>query len=395
VDPWTSDAPFTKEQVDGFNRYTHFPSDINKEFGRDIQEKEENVKNTLTRYGMEEPAEEIKKALWYYRKALYEYFLEVSRARAKAPPPSVVGPANYNYSSMPKADRIRDNASEKLGVAKQYLERALNRNTKGRTDVVLLKQRQDEYGDMFRESKNRVEFGKKYAEWEKRKIELRQKNGEQLTGWDLQQLSGNWDHVRRQQGRTMYDLLSIYAKEESQKTPESKDLSPVLVEIPQKTEEKPPKEGILTRELFYSDERKRTGAIHPEGIGGTLPTKLAPFWEHSSGHSWIAVNPYTGEQSFFNTPEEAKKRYDEFYDEYVKMENNKKGQVDLFGDSALLTQKYIPPKQIDIRKPTAHKPKAPEPGQTDLSGSYQGTLFVLGGLAAAILLTKLAQKESG
>jgi hypothetical protein len=82
---------------------------------------------------------------------------------------------------------------------------------------------------------------------------------------------------------------------------------------------KPKVVELVSREEFYSDKRVRTGAINPEGIGGTLPTKLKPFIElMPEGDEWKVYNPYDKNECFFTNPREAKKYYDGLYDDYLK-----------------------------------------------------------------------------
>lgn len=306
MDPWESDAPFTKEQEDGYNRYTHFPANINKEFGNQVRGKEDAVKEKLADYGITELSEDLKKALWYYRKAVYEYYLEESRARNMAPPVYVVGPSNYNYSKLPRADKVRGKAHEKITVSEKYIEGGINRLISGRPSLATL----DEYLPMVAESKNRVDMGKKYAEWEKEKLRIKQKMGANLTNMDLMTISGDWDHVSRQRGRMMYDRLLPYVKK-----PESAVLESNIAEIPQETMEKP-----------------------------LIPGKSL--------------------------------------------------QVDLGGETTLIPQKYTPPKQADTRQPRQVKSKPLPPGQKDLSGGFQSTLFAIGAFVFAAGLTRLVRRKS-
>jgi len=60
--PWTKDEPFTKEQIDAFNAFTHFPSDINKEFRENVRTKEQKTMEKLREYGITEAPDDVKKA---------------------------------------------------------------------------------------------------------------------------------------------------------------------------------------------------------------------------------------------------------------------------------------------------------------------------------------------
>lgn len=113
---WMKDEPFTKEQVSFYNQFTHFPTDINKEFKERVKAKEQEIIEKLG-----EIPENVKKALYWWRKALYEWYLEEARARAIAPPISVVGRSKYR-GKPERAFKIMEKATEKLHKAEEKLE---------------------------------------------------------------------------------------------------------------------------------------------------------------------------------------------------------------------------------------------------------------------------------
>lgn len=127
--PWLTDHPFTKEDADRYNRYTHFETtaeEMNRRFREDVEKYEEWVRECLKEYGITEIPENVRRALEGYRKALYEWEIARIRAREIAPPVSVVGPAKYK-GNPEKADRIQRRAREALEEAKEKLRRAVKR----------------------------------------------------------------------------------------------------------------------------------------------------------------------------------------------------------------------------------------------------------------------------
>jgi tetratricopeptide (TPR) repeat protein len=132
--PWMRDNPFTKEDVERFNAFSHVDLDINREFNAKVTHKEAAVKAKLAEYGIYEIPNDVKKALYYYRKALYDFYMDEARARAIAPPVSVVGAYKYR-GNVEKAERIVDRALERIEIAEKYLDRAVNRNIKGKVRV--------------------------------------------------------------------------------------------------------------------------------------------------------------------------------------------------------------------------------------------------------------------
>jgi len=124
---WEQDRPFTKEQVDAFNRYTHYPVDINREFESTVKQKEREIWDKLSRAGKEEMSDEVQEAYQRYRKALYDYYLTESGIRSYAPPWTVVGRAKYPTGRVEKAAaRSRANL-EKVEKAEKRLDSAIKR----------------------------------------------------------------------------------------------------------------------------------------------------------------------------------------------------------------------------------------------------------------------------
>lgn len=129
--PWMRKNPFTKEQVEMYNYFSYFDSDINNFFNATVEATEQKIREKLAYYGVNKLTPEIEKALYYYRKALYESYLEEARARSVAPSIIVVGRTNYR-GDFKRAERIREKAQEKIEAAKKHLENAVNEAIKGK-----------------------------------------------------------------------------------------------------------------------------------------------------------------------------------------------------------------------------------------------------------------------
>jgi len=127
---WLTDEPFTKDEVDFFNEFSHFSVDINKEFKNIIQKKENAVKNKLKEYGLQEIPPDLKRALEQYRKVLHDFFLAKAKARSIAPPISVVGKAKYK-GNIKRAEAIEEKANKQLKRAEAKIDNILSKLTSG------------------------------------------------------------------------------------------------------------------------------------------------------------------------------------------------------------------------------------------------------------------------
>lgn len=209
VPVWMRDSPFTKEEVEAYNRYTHFPSKINEEFDRQIHSKEKKIRDELAEYGVHELTEALETALNYYRKAVYNYYLEESRARSIAPPMSVVGPSKYPVHRIPQAEKISRKALSQIELAEKYIDRGVSAAIKGKPAVAIIQK----WLPLVKAAKNRLAFGKQYLD--EMKKELRAKPESEMTGHDHLLLSGTmFDHVLRAQGRAIYDKLTPLLEEQ-------------------------------------------------------------------------------------------------------------------------------------------------------------------------------------
>jgi len=98
---------FSGEQVSDYNRYTHFPVDINEEFQKRMIAKITEIENRFSQFGIEKLSQDIFNALNDFREGLYQYYLNETRIRSSAPPVLVVGAANYPVHKLQKAKSRR------------------------------------------------------------------------------------------------------------------------------------------------------------------------------------------------------------------------------------------------------------------------------------------------
>jgi len=126
-------SPITKELQRRFDSTTFSPYDLNKDFNDSVANRENEVSEKLSKYGITEIPADIQTALAYYRKSLYEFL--VTKAN-QVPGPMVTGPSKYNYRKLEKSIAREDKAIDSVSIAKEYLRKALDRNTKGRRTTV-------------------------------------------------------------------------------------------------------------------------------------------------------------------------------------------------------------------------------------------------------------------
>lgn len=138
-------SPFTDEQIRSYNRYSWYDVDINKEFDNSIKIVIDNVN---THYPGEKP-EAVEIALYYYRMALYNYYLEEIRAKNKNPGSWFVGPSNYK-GNPEAARKISENAMEKLDTAKEYLRKAIKSGHVEEDKTITKKENDLQIGDKIK-----------------------------------------------------------------------------------------------------------------------------------------------------------------------------------------------------------------------------------------------------
>ncbi|MHA1325352.1 MAG: hypothetical protein ACTSRL_21385 [Candidatus Helarchaeota archaeon] len=93
---------FNEEQVSDYNRYTHFPVDLNEEFQYRMSSKITMIENKFNQFGIEELPQDILNALIDFKEGLYRYYLNESKIRNLAPSVLVVGAANYPIHNLQK-----------------------------------------------------------------------------------------------------------------------------------------------------------------------------------------------------------------------------------------------------------------------------------------------------
>ena len=126
--PWLKDEPFGKDFVEFYNRFSHFWVNPNEEFRKTVKAIE---KELAKEFGSKVPST-VKSALQSYRKALYEYYIAKARARAIAPPISVVGRSKYK-GRPERAEKIERRAYGRLEKAKDLLISAVAREKHKKT----------------------------------------------------------------------------------------------------------------------------------------------------------------------------------------------------------------------------------------------------------------------
>lgn len=132
--PWTTDAPFTIEQIDRFNHLTHFPIKLiatNQRFVKDRQERHTSVMAQLQRYQISEIPSDVQTLLNRLDKAHYEAFIARIRSRELAPPWTVTGRGNYSKvvteRKRQRSENIERNALERINHAQEQLRKAIQR----------------------------------------------------------------------------------------------------------------------------------------------------------------------------------------------------------------------------------------------------------------------------
>ncbi|MBZ5500518.1 MAG: hypothetical protein LAP85_29345, partial [Acidobacteriia bacterium] len=127
----TEAGPFTSQDVERFNRLSHFPKDLAKEnasFNAESAQWRQEAIDRLKRYGVNEIPEDVENALSRLRAARLNMAKEFTRAREVAPPWTVTGRSNYR-GNPERAHAIEGKAVNEYEAAKEYLDRALSRHS--------------------------------------------------------------------------------------------------------------------------------------------------------------------------------------------------------------------------------------------------------------------------
>ncbi len=131
--PTTPDRPITAEMIERFNRFTHFPKDLdveNRRFQEQTAKERRETVSKLDAYGLAEIPADVEQALDRLKHARVVLFQARVRSRELAPPWTVVGPARYNEHASPKrAESVERRGFEGLAIAQLYLTRAIRRHS--------------------------------------------------------------------------------------------------------------------------------------------------------------------------------------------------------------------------------------------------------------------------
>ena len=132
--PWTTDTPFTIEQIDRFNHLTHFPIELtatNQRFICNRQERHNAALSQLQRYQINSIPPDVQSLLNRLDKAHYESFIAQIRSRELAPPWTVTGRANYSKMVTERKQRQSENtqrnALDRINQAQERLRKAIQR----------------------------------------------------------------------------------------------------------------------------------------------------------------------------------------------------------------------------------------------------------------------------
>lgn len=126
--PYMQLSPFSKEMQTRFEYTTFYPYDLNQQFNESVAKAENEAIEKLSNYNVTDMPEDVKTALAYHRKAVYEYLTAKAN---QVPSPMVTGPSKYNYRKLEKDNQKQDKLSDSLETSREYLRKALNRATKG------------------------------------------------------------------------------------------------------------------------------------------------------------------------------------------------------------------------------------------------------------------------
>ncbi|MCL4343900.1 MAG: hypothetical protein JRN26_04685 [Nitrososphaerota archaeon] len=129
-EPWMTGNPFSSEEINSYNSMRTSESDLNREFRETVALKESKIKNKLNEYGIREMPPEVRDALDFYRKKLYEFLDASRRATLIAPSPMAVGPANYRGNAE-MARKMENRGLDNLEHAQERLDRAVADSVRG------------------------------------------------------------------------------------------------------------------------------------------------------------------------------------------------------------------------------------------------------------------------
>lgn len=115
----TTDKPFTKNEIDAFNRNSHYDTDWNKEYASSLE-------NIQAKFGVMEIPDVLKNDWNLFKTAYLGEFRRYLTIRADNPSPFVTGRANFNYARKEKLSSREDKAIESMN----RLEEAFGKKVK-------------------------------------------------------------------------------------------------------------------------------------------------------------------------------------------------------------------------------------------------------------------------
>jgi len=130
---YMKDSPISKELQHRFEQTTFYPYDMNIAFNDSVSARENEVIESLKKYGITEIPENIQTALNYYRKALYGWY--VTKAN-QVPGPMITGPSKYNYKKLDKSLAREDKSYDSVQMSEGYITNLINSLIKGRKSAI-------------------------------------------------------------------------------------------------------------------------------------------------------------------------------------------------------------------------------------------------------------------
>lgn len=134
---------FTKEEVDAFNRYTHFPIDINEDYNNNVFNILNDVKEKLKKKGIEKIPIELEDAINNYKTKLKTWYLTKSEINSYAPPIYVVGPAKYPIQKLKIANQREEKNNIMLENAVENIYKTLRNIIKYELDIDIINKWKD------------------------------------------------------------------------------------------------------------------------------------------------------------------------------------------------------------------------------------------------------------
>lgn len=122
--PWLNVKIFSDSEQNDFNRFTHYPQDLNQDY---LKVRSELLGSTLSKVeeqGFKNIPNDVGAEINNYLTEYRNYINSIGRARNVAPPWSVVGRSNYK-GNRDKANSIEQKAKDTFDSAKKRLDTAI------------------------------------------------------------------------------------------------------------------------------------------------------------------------------------------------------------------------------------------------------------------------------